>query len=88
MWRLFAFYSVLLIALLILALKSFVFVKPDERAVVFRLGQFAAVHSAGVVLVAPFLDKVVKIRVEQIAGWDRMSEAELLARIANIYRPS
>ena len=77
----------MLIVFLILALKSFVIVKPDERAVVFRLGQFAAVHSAGVVLAAPFLDKVVKIRVEQIAGWDRMSEGELLERIAKIYRP-
>jgi len=37
-------------------------------------------------LVVPFIDKVVKVRVEQIAGWERLSEDQLLERIADIYQ--
>jgi regulator of protease activity HflC (stomatin/prohibitin superfamily) len=74
------------IVLIVIAAKSVVLTKPHERAVVFRLGKFLAAYPAGMALVMPFLDKVVKIRVEQIAGWERLSEEQLLERISAIYR--
>ena len=74
------------IVLLVVAAKSIVFTKSDERAVVFRFDKFMAVYPAGMVIVIPFLDKVVKVRVEQIAGWERLSEDQLLERISEIYR--
>lgn len=73
------------LVVVIIAAKSVVLTKPHERVVVFRLGKFLAVHPAGMVLIIPFLDKVVKIRVNQIEGWERLSEEQLLERIAAIY---
>ena len=74
------------LVVLIIATKTVVVTNATERAVVFRFEKFFAVRPAGVVLVVPFIDKVVKVRVEQIAGWERMSEDQLLERIAEIYQ--
>jgi len=74
------------VAVLVIATKTVVVTNAAERVAVFRLGRFFAVRPAGVVLVVPFIDKVVKVRVEQIAGWERLSEDQLLERIADIYR--
>ena len=80
------FYSVFVgIAVAIIATKSIVIARSDERAVVFRLGEFLNVRSPGVVMIVPFLDRVVKVRTEQIAGSERMTEEQLLQRIAEIY---
>jgi regulator of protease activity HflC (stomatin/prohibitin superfamily) len=77
-------YAFLAIVPVIIAARSVVKAKPNERVVVFRLGQFHAVHPAGLSLVIPFLDKVVKIRIEQIAGWQMLSEPELLESLNDI----
>jgi hypothetical protein len=74
------------IGLAVIAARTVVLTDSSERVVVFRLGKLFAVRPAGVVLVVPFIDKVVKVRVEQIAGWERMSEDQLLERIAEIYQ--
>ena len=74
------------VAVLVIATKTVVVTNATERVVVFRLGSFFAVRPAGLVLVVPFIDKVVKVRVEQIAGWERLSEDQLLERIADIYQ--
>jgi regulator of protease activity HflC (stomatin/prohibitin superfamily) len=74
------------IAVLVIAKKTVVVTNATERVVVFRLGRFFAVRPLGVVLVVPFIDKVVKVRIEQIDGWERMSEDQLLERIAEIYQ--
>jgi len=74
------------IAVLVIAKKTVVVTNATERVVVFRFERFFAVRPAGVVFVIPFIDKVVKVRVEQIAGWERMSEDQLLERIAEIYQ--
>ena len=80
------FYFVFLgITLLVIASRSFVMINSDERAVVFRLDKFLGVRSPGLVMIVPFLDKVVKVRTDQIAGSDRMSEEQLLERIIEIY---
>ena len=75
-----------LVVVAIIAAKSVVLTKPHERTVVFRLGSFFAAYPPGMSVVIPFLDKVVKIRVNQIEGWERLSEEQLLERIAAIYR--
>jgi len=78
-------YALLIILLLIVAARTVRFVKSNERAVIFRLGKFAFIHSGPVVIIVPYLDRVVKIRVRQIEGGERMSEEELRRRIAKIY---
>ena len=74
------------VAVLVIATKTVVVTNAAERVAVCRFGRFFAVRPAGVVLVVPFIDKVVKVRVEQIAGWERLSEDQLLERIADIYQ--
>ena len=82
-----AFLYALVIALLVIvAFRSVRFVKPTERAVVFRLGKFVGVQSGPVVIIFPYLDHVVRVRLQQIEGSERMSEEELLERIAKIYQ--
>lgn len=80
----FYFFFVLLV-LLVIAAKSVVIVKPEERAVIFRLAKFLGVQSPGLVMIVPFIDKVVKVRTDQITGSERMTEDQLLERIAEIY---
>jgi regulator of protease activity HflC (stomatin/prohibitin superfamily) len=80
------FFVLIGLVLAIIATKTVVITNATERVVVFRLGKIFAVRPAGVVLVVPFIDKVVKVRVEQISGWERMSEDQLLERIAEIYQ--
>lgn len=52
---------------------------------IFRLGKFLGVHSGPVVITVPYLDQMVRVRLQQIEGSERMSEEELLQRIAKIY---
>jgi len=78
-------YALLITLLLIVAARTVRFVRPDERAVIFRLGKFISVRPGPVVLVVPYIDHVIRLRVQQIEGSERMSEAELLKRIAKIY---
>jgi regulator of protease activity HflC (stomatin/prohibitin superfamily) len=80
------FYLVLLAVLATFAAKSVVFTKPHERLALFRLGKFVGVRSPGINIVIPFLDRVVKVRVEQIRGHELMSEQQLLEKIEEIYR--
>jgi regulator of protease activity HflC (stomatin/prohibitin superfamily) len=79
------YFAALTLALLIIALKSFRILKENERAAIFRLGKFLGVQPGPVVLIIPYLDQVVKVRVQQIEGSEQMSEEELRRRIATIY---
>jgi|GEM_PF-1898866 len=79
------YFAALSLSLLIIALKSFRIVKEDERAAIFRLGKFFGVKAGPVVLIIPYLDQVVKVRVQQIEGSEQMREEELRRRIAQIY---
>jgi len=83
---LFGFYLFGLIVLLLVAVKSVVMVKPDERAVLFRLGKFVGVRPPGLNITVPFLDRVVRVRVDQINGHEIMSEQELIEKIGKNYR--
>jgi regulator of protease activity HflC (stomatin/prohibitin superfamily) len=78
-------YALLSVLLLIIAFRSVRFVKKSERAVLFRLGKFVSVHTGPVVILVPYIDRLVRIRVQQIEGAEGMSEGELVRRIAKIY---
>ena len=80
----FLFYIFLLIALLVIAAKSFAVAKEDERLVVIRLGKLLGVYGPGLSIVVPFLDRVVRVKVEMIAGWRELGESELQQRAAQI----
>jgi len=72
-------FAVLFIAvfLLVIAAKSIATATEDEVLVVFRLGTVHRVYPPGRTLLIPFIDKAVKIRVDQIPGWQKLPESEL-----------
>ena len=80
----FLFYIFLLIALLAVAAKSFAVAKEDERLVILRLGKLLGVYGPGLSVVVPFIDRVVRVKVEMIAGWRELSESEVRQRAAQI----
>lgn len=80
--RVFFFLIFLLFALLVLAAKSLVRAKEDELLVVFRLGKVLDVYGPGLSIVLPFLDRVIRVNVETIDGWENLSETELKQRAA------
>ena len=73
-----------LVALAVIATKTIVVAKQDELLVVFRLEQLQAVYGPGVSIIIPFLDRIVRVNVDSIPGWDRMSEVELKQRAAEV----
>ncbi|HEV2765253.1 MAG TPA: SPFH domain-containing protein [Pyrinomonadaceae bacterium] len=74
----------LLIATLVVAAKTLVVAKEDERLVVFRLGKLLRVYGPGLSIIIPFTDRVVRVKVETIAGWRELSESELQQKAAQI----
>ena len=80
----FLFIIFLLIALLIVAAKSVVVAKEDELLVVFRLEQVFRVYGPGLSVTIPFIDRVVRIKIDRIPDWQKLSEGELQERAAQI----
>lgn len=76
------FLMLMAITLIVIAAKSIAITKDGERLVVFRLGKFLHVCPPGLTLVVPFIDKGVKVRVDQIIGWQTLPESELERKIA------
>jgi regulator of protease activity HflC (stomatin/prohibitin superfamily) len=75
------FFLFIAIALIIFAVKTIVLAKEGERVVVFRLGKLMRVHGPGMVIIVPFIDRVVKVRLDSIAGWRSFSEKELEEKV-------
>ena len=82
--RLLLFNIFLMIVILGFAMKSLVVAKEDERLVVVRLGKLLGVYGPGLSIVIPFLDRVVRIKLETIAGWQKLGETELRQKAAQI----
>jgi len=80
--RVFLFFIFLLFALLILAAKSLVTAKQDELLVVLRLDKVLDVYGPGLSIVIPYLDRVIRVKIETIDGWENLSESELKERAA------
>ncbi len=77
------FFLLFIIAVLIvIAGKSIAITKEDERLVVFRLGKFFRVCPPGRSILIPYVDRAVKVRVDQIAGWRTLPESELQRQLA------
>jgi regulator of protease activity HflC (stomatin/prohibitin superfamily) len=72
------------LAFVVMAMKSIATAQEDERLVVVRLGQLVGVCGPGINIVLPFIDRVIRIKVESIAGWRELSESELQKRAAQI----
>jgi regulator of protease activity HflC (stomatin/prohibitin superfamily) len=72
------------VALLVIAAKSIAITKEGERLVVFRLGKLFQVCPPGLTLLIPYIDKAVKVRVDQIEGWQTLPESELQRRLAQV----
>ena len=64
-----------------MAARSIVVARENERLVVFRLGRLFAVLPPGRNLIIPFADRVVRVNLEEIVGWQNLPEAELQERI-------
>ena len=75
------FLLLIAIALTIISVKTVILTKEGERIVVFRLGQLLRVYGPGRVIVIPFIDRVVRVRLDSIAGWDGFSEKELEEKV-------
>lgn len=86
MIRMLIFNVFVLVVLGVLAARSMVYAKPDERVVVFRLGKFFRVGPPGLNITVPFMDKAIKVRVDQIREHALMSEQQLREKITEIYR--
>lgn len=67
-----------------MAMKSIAVAQADERLVVLRLGQLLGVCGPGLNIVVPFLDRVIRVKVERVAGWRELSESELQRRAVEI----
>ena len=76
------FFVFMAVALCVIVAKSMARTKDDERLVVFRLGQLFRVYPPGLALLIPFIDRGVKIKVDEIAGWQKLPEDELQQRAA------
>jgi regulator of protease activity HflC (stomatin/prohibitin superfamily) len=72
------------IALAIIAAKSLVIVKDTERLVVFRPGKLLRVDGSGLALLIPYVDKAVKVNIESIPKWRRLSAKDLEERAVEV----
>ena len=77
----FIFLLFIAVALLVIAVKSLVNIKEGEFAVVFRLGRLSHVQGPGLIVIVPFIDKVVRIRTDQIPNWGAMPPQELERKV-------
>ena len=73
------FMIVFMIIILIMSIKV---VREDYRYVIFRIGKFFRIVGPGLILILPFVDKVVKVNLsEAIPGWQTLSEEQLNEKI-------
>jgi regulator of protease activity HflC (stomatin/prohibitin superfamily) len=78
------FFIILSLAFVLIAKKSIAVAQEDERLVVLRLGQLIGVYGPGLNVVIPFIDRVIRVKVESIAGWRELSENGLQKKAAEI----
>ena len=74
----------LLLVCAILAFKSFVTIKEGEYVVIYRLGKLDRWSGPGAIIIVPFIDRVVRIPLHQIVGWQTMGQEELEKNVIKI----
>lgn len=72
------------ILVLLVAVSSFRVANERERLVVFRLGKLLRVSGPGLSVVIPFVDRTIKVNVQQVIGWEGLSKEELEKRVVDI----
>jgi regulator of protease activity HflC (stomatin/prohibitin superfamily) len=75
---------IFLVMMLVIAAKTLAVAKEDELLVVFRLGRLLTVYGPGRSMVVPFIDRVIRVKLETIPGWQELSEDELQHRAAEL----
>jgi regulator of protease activity HflC (stomatin/prohibitin superfamily) len=78
------FLFVMLMMLAVIAARTFIIVKDGEGIAVFRLGQLSQVSRPGLVIIVPFIDKIVRVSLEGIPKWETMPEEKLKERILEL----
>jgi len=78
--QLFLFVFVLLV-FAILAFKAFVTIKEGEYAVVYRLGKLDRWSGPGAIIIVPFIDRVIRVPLHLILGWQTMPQEELEKKV-------
>ncbi len=73
---------VLVVAVILLGVKSFYTVDPAERGVILRFGAYKEVTQPGPHFLIPFIDQVVKVNVDQISSFRH--KAQMLTSDENI----
>lgn len=61
MWE----YLIILILLFIIAIKSVQIIRPYEKGVVERLGKYTRTVNSGLVLIIPFIERIIKVDVRE-----------------------
>ena len=66
---------ILLIIAMIFLLLSIKISTESERIVVFRFGRFFKIVGPGLILILPFIDKTIRVKLsDKIPGWKKMSK--------------
>ena len=66
LFYLFNSYYIIGIIVLLLLVKAIKIIREYERAVVFRLGKFQKVRGPGLIIIIPFIDKMVKVELRTV----------------------
>jgi regulator of protease activity HflC (stomatin/prohibitin superfamily) len=81
----------LIFVALVLLLRAIRPVRDDERLVVFRLGEYLGVRGPGMVLLLPFVDSAIRVRLdEKVPGWRFLSPREVreqLDQLGKAWKP-
>ncbi len=72
------------ILVLLVTVSSLRVANERERLVVFRLGKLLRVNGPGLSVVIPFVDRAIKVNLQQVIGWDGLSKEELEMRVIDI----
>ena len=78
------FYTLLLLIFGFLMVKSLVRSNENEYVAIFRQGKLLGVQPPGLNIIIPFIDKPVKIRVDQFPNWQTIPQEELKERVAEL----
>jgi len=78
------FFIFLLLVFAVLALKSLVTIKEGEYAAIFRLGKLLRLSGPGAIIIIPFIDRVIRVPVDHIVGWQTMPREELDKKVVDI----
>ena len=84
---LYSIFHLLFLSILILwaLFRSIKIVQDNERLAIFRIGKFKCMAGPGLVLMIPFVDRAIRINLDQhISGWQALSTEELTEKVKEI----